>query len=283
MHSSKDNTSVSEYFEVSFHIFGEIIDDHIYTQIIDSIKKIDGGIINITHPNRTNVIEVLARWNKSEIDRKMKAIQKIANVKDIKSLKKQRKVVVNIRESIKLSESVVSWKIKSETAEKVSNIINESIINKSVQCNIRVSFLIFGPGKDSEEYRTHRLPLKNMIEKDMHQIASFPEDLNATSDYLVFNEYSMMEKYDYAIILLMSIGSISEFSTFFIKRKVAPKIRLYVLKKYAESKSYLNNGPIRQFERVHKQVYKFNNHEDLMITVARMVMDLVAYKIITDA
>jgi hypothetical protein len=50
-----------------------------------------------------------------------------------------------------------------------------------------------------------------------------------------------------------------------------------------ESKSYLNNGPIRHFEKVHKQVYKFDNHEDLMMTVVRMVMDLVAYKIITDA
>jgi hypothetical protein len=41
--------SVSEEFEVSFHILGDIIDDRNYTQIIKSIKKMDGGIISVIH------------------------------------------------------------------------------------------------------------------------------------------------------------------------------------------------------------------------------------------
>lgn len=236
----------------------------------------------MNHSKGTNTIHVSAKWDESEFDNKLEAIQKIPNVKSMKLLNKRRRVEVNITENIKLSESVVSWRPKSETAKASLDLTNESIISKSIKDKIKVSFLIFGPGKDSEEYRTHRLALKNMIQDDMHHIASFPEDLKANSGYLVLDEYSMMQDYDYVIILLMTIGSISEFSTFFIKRKVAPKIRLYVLKKYAKSRSYLNNGPIRHFERVYKQVYKFNSHEDLMTSAARMVIDLIAYKLLTD-
>jgi hypothetical protein len=218
---SKDDMSVSKFVEVSINMFGDDIDDRIYKRIIQSLRKIDGGITSVNHSKGTNTIHVSAKWDESEFDNKMESIRKIPNIKNL-IFNKHTSVEVGIRESVKISDSVVAWRIKSETAEKISNIIDEHVIKKSLIDNVKVSFLIFGPGKDSKEYGTHRLALKNMIENDMHQIASFPEDLEPNSRYLVFDEYSMMKKYDYTFIVLIGRGSISEFSTFFYKTKRRP-------------------------------------------------------------
>jgi hypothetical protein len=271
--------SVSKFVKVSINMFGDNIDDHIYARIIQSLRKIDGGITSMNHSKGTNTIQVSAKWDESEFDNKMEAIRKIPNIKKL-IVNKYKSVEVGIRESIKISDNV-AWKIKSETAQKVSNIIDESIINKSTESNIKVRFLIFGPGKDSKEYVTHRLALKNMIQNNMHQIAKFPEDEKAKFGNAVIDEYFMMEDYDYTIILLMSIGSISEYSTFFIKEKVAHKIRLYVLKKHVRSKSYLSSGPITLFRKVHKQVYEFTKPEDLLVIAAEMVRDILSLRVIS--
>ena len=81
--------------------------------------------------------------------------------------------------------------------------------------------------------------------------------------------------------LLMSIGSIAEYSTFFIKENVAHKIRLYVLKKHVNSKNYLNTGPIDLFRKVHKQVYQFSKPEDLLKIAAEMVRGILALRIMS--
>jgi hypothetical protein len=50
-----------DYIQVSFYILGDVIDDNLYRQIIESVNKIDGGIVSVTHPNGTNTIEVSAK------------------------------------------------------------------------------------------------------------------------------------------------------------------------------------------------------------------------------
>jgi hypothetical protein len=41
--------SVSKFVEVSIIIFGDDIDDNIYKRIIQSLRKIDGGITSVNH------------------------------------------------------------------------------------------------------------------------------------------------------------------------------------------------------------------------------------------
>jgi hypothetical protein len=91
-----------------------------------------------------------------------------------------------------------------------------------------------------------------------------------------------MMDYDYTIILMMSIGSVSEYSTFFIKPKVGYKIRLFILKKYTRSSSYLTTGPIRMFKNHYRQVYIFCQPEDLLEKATKMLVDILAYRIMTD-
>jgi hypothetical protein len=106
---------VPDYIQVSFYI----LDDNVYRQIIESVNKIDGGIVSVIHPNVTNTIEVSAKWNESEFDNKIKEIQKIDNVKSIKIYKKNKLAVRNIIESITLSESV-SWNLEKEPVGEVT-------------------------------------------------------------------------------------------------------------------------------------------------------------------
>ena len=104
-----------DYIQVSFYI----LDDNVYRQIIESVNKIDGGIVSVIHPNVTNTIEVSAKWNESEFDNKIKEIQKIDNVKSIKIYKKNKLAVRNISESITVSDSV-SWNLEKEPIGEVT-------------------------------------------------------------------------------------------------------------------------------------------------------------------
>jgi hypothetical protein len=82
----------------------------------------------------------------------------------------------------------VLWTAKTVKARKTSRIIDTSIIKKSIEMNIRIKFLIFGPGKNSKEYKTHRLAVKKLIENVIHQKADFPEDLNIQSNSPITND-----------------------------------------------------------------------------------------------
>jgi hypothetical protein len=273
---------MSEHVEVSFYTLGDINDDdNSYIQIIESVNKI-AGIISIGHTQGTNAVEVSAKWGESEYDTRVKEIRKIANVKEIKLLKKTKHVVRSLREHVEVSERITSWKIKTAKARKILSIIDTSIIKKSIEMNIRIKFLIFGPGKNSKEYKTHRLALKKLIENIMHQTADFPEDLDVQSKSPVTKEYFLMMEYDYTIILMMSIGSVSEYSTFFIKPKVGHKIRLFVLKKHTRSGSYLTTGPIRMFRNHYRQVYAFSQPEDLLEKATKMIVDILEYRIMSE-
>jgi hypothetical protein len=194
---------MSEHLKVSFFI---LCDNNVnyYPQIIESVNKIP-GVISILNSQGTNVVEVSAEWIESEYDIRIKEMRKIAHVKEIKILNKTRHVTRSLTEYVEVSERVEAKTIK---AKKILKIFEKSIIKKSVELNIGIKFLIFGPGKNSQGYKTHRLALKKLIEETMHQRADFPEDLNDRSNP-VTKEYSLMLEYDYTIILMMSIGAAS--------------------------------------------------------------------------
>lgn len=66
-----------DYIQVWFCILGDVIDENVYTQIIGSVDKIDGGIVSIIYHNGTNTVEVSAKWDETEFDNKIKEIQKL--------------------------------------------------------------------------------------------------------------------------------------------------------------------------------------------------------------
>jgi hypothetical protein len=172
------------------------------------------------------------------------------------------------------------YSLRSTKAHKIDNTITQSLLS-----SFTFSFLVFGPGKKSEEFYSHRVPVKNLIE-ELKQIAAFPEDIEVTSedDLLVAKElannpatkelYLMKEKYDYTIILMISKGSISEYSLYLTKREVENKIKLYVEERYRNSQSYVMSGPVKAFEGVHK-VYYFNDSADLLNKVKEMVIHML--------
>lgn len=187
---------------------------------------------------------------------------------------------------------------KTDISKQIADIIKSSEI-KTAFSEIKISFLIFGPGKKSPQFKPYRLALKNMIVRKKNQPADLPEEVDnsifrdffRSSDFRpssinralknpVVREQIMMSKYDITIILLMSPGSISEYSIFFTKEDLAPKIRLYIPEKYAKSKSFIANGPVKAFKNVYKHVETFSSPEDLLKKVCTMVNDLLTYKLI---
>lgn len=163
---------------------------------------------------------------------------------------------------------------KNQTARQIDSII-KAAYSKTIKSRKRVRFLVLGPSSKNDAYDLLRKPVKREIE-NLGQEAEFPEDI---SDYEVktfgkelgmsdaeitsildswpSKELLMMQKYDITIILLVSEGPISEFSTFFTKSQVAHKIRLFVRKDIRKTDGYVNCGPIELFEKIHKQVYEF--------------------------
>ena len=106
-----------EYLEISFCVPSNVIDDQINSRIIDEIITISPNIIKLTHSQGTNAIDVSAVWEEFEIDRRIGDIRPIANVSDVLGVRK--KFVVNIKESLKISESV-SWDIKRDPVENIN-------------------------------------------------------------------------------------------------------------------------------------------------------------------
>lgn len=172
------------------------------------------------------------------------------------------------------------YSIKSQKARKVDNAITESLNNS------KLSFLVFGPGKRLPEFHSHRAPVKSLIER-LNQIAVFPEDVEVPSgsdliakrlaDNPATKELYLMKKYDYTIVLLMGVGSISEYSIYLTKSEVAYKIRLYIADKHRRS-GYLIAGPVKAFKDVYKQVYYFKNPAHLLVRVKKMVESMIVLK-----
>jgi hypothetical protein len=106
------------YVNVTFYILGDVIDDQIYDQIIGALSKI-AGIISVSHLQKTNTIEVSAKWNELEFDKKIESIRKIANVKDIKIYKKNRLFTRSIIDSVTVSEKV-SWNLEKDFVNEIT-------------------------------------------------------------------------------------------------------------------------------------------------------------------
>jgi hypothetical protein len=176
----------------------------------------------------------------------------------------------------KNSDDEPAYYLRSVRARGISNTITQSLLN-----NLSLAFLIFGPGKKSEEFYSHRVPIKNLIEKELRQTAKFPEDIDSPSGQHSLgkrltrnpatNELYLMKQYDYTIILMMSIGSISEYSLYLTKSEVAHKIRLYIQETYRNAQNYLMTGPVKAFNEVYRQVYFFNDLKDLLKKIKKMV------------
>jgi hypothetical protein len=172
--------------------------------------------------------------------------------------------------------------IRTLKANRISNTITSSLLG-----NIKLSFLIFGPGIGSKDFDSHRKPVKALIEKELHQNAIFPEDIDIESEQdsvdqvlgtnPATKELYLMKQFDHTIILMISIGSISEFSIYLTRREVAHKITLYIMKKHRHSKSYLMSGPVGAFKNVYK-VYYFNSPEDLLLQVKERVNNLIVLR-----
>jgi hypothetical protein len=173
--------------------------------------------------------------------------------------------------------------LKSPKARKISHIISESLIS-----HLRLSFLVFGPGKRSEEFQSHRVPVKKLIGEELKQTAAFPEEIPMTpgddpiEKALLGNtaawELFLMKKYDYTVILLMSEGSTSEYSLYLSKPEVAHKIRLYIPARRRNSQSYLVSGPVKAFEDVYRQVYYFDDPKHLLEVIKDMVIKMLVMR-----
>jgi uncharacterized protein YihD (DUF1040 family) len=265
---------MSEHLKVLFYILCEINKDIFYIRIIESVKKIP-GILSVSHVEGTNIVEVSAEWNTSEYDVRIKEIRKIAHVKRIEILKKTRHVSRGLREYVEVTDRVV---IKTAKVRKISKITDNAIFRKAYEKNIKLKFLILGPGKNSKEYKTHRLALKQLI-KNVRQQADFPVELKNDLENISIKEDDLALKYDYIIILLMSTGSVSEFSSFLRRKEIANKIWLFIPHKYRKSRAYLTAGPVKIFKSYYKRVCYFRHAEDLLVKakqemIAIMILEL---------
>ena len=94
-----------DYIQVSFCILGDVFDDNIYIQIVESVKKLDSSIVSIIHLRGTNAVEVSANWDESEFEKKIEGIRKIANVKDLRMYKKNKFAARTVSESITFTDN----------------------------------------------------------------------------------------------------------------------------------------------------------------------------------
>jgi hypothetical protein len=130
---------MSEYAEVSFTIIGNVIDDDIYNQIMEAVKRIDDNNINtITHTIGTNTVYVSANWNESEVDEKMEGIRKLSNVKLVVLLKKNKVIRRNnVEPIIKISDEV-SWDMEKNPVDEITRAKDAKDYYKAISLSCTV-------------------------------------------------------------------------------------------------------------------------------------------------
>jgi len=182
----------------------------------------------------------------------------------------------------------------TKKAEEAYTIVKKSIIRAVIE-RVRAYFLVMGPGSGAEGFDL-RVMIKELIEKEKRQVATFPEDVSVETlrgflssigldvSYLrnlivnvTTKEYVLMLGYDITLILLMSVGAISEFSIYFTKLDVAHKIRVYHPEKFSKEPSFIRLGPLELFNRVYHHLYTFKNEEELKQKVGGLVDDYLTY------
>jgi hypothetical protein len=190
----------------------------------------------------------------------------------------------------------IDFELSSERVKQISDIINTALYNTAESVE-KINFLIFGPSKDTPEFKTHRLPIKEMIRNKKRQNADFPEDIDEKvlkriadpkdPSYLkkilenpATKEIILAQGYDFIIIPLMSVGTFSEFSLFVRDTRIAPKIRLYIPKEFAKSKGFLTKGPVEAFRKAYDNVKSFKDSKDMLMKVCDTVDDLVTMRLL---
>nr|MDO8099961.1 hypothetical protein [Candidatus Njordarchaeota archaeon] len=89
--------------------------------------------------------------------------------------------------------------------------------------------------------------------------------------------YLLMLCSDITIMLLTGPGVVSEFSTYFTKKNVGHKIRVYHPEKFSGDQSFIRIGPIELFKGVYPHVYTFKDDEELRLKVSEMVDKYLIY------
>lgn len=193
-------------------------------------------------------------------------------------------------------EEDADYELSSDRAKQVSDIIKSSLY-ESIASLPKINFLVFGPGIGTAEFKTHRLPIKQMIRNKKRQNAEFPEDINANLLKNIANpkdqgfvnkllenpatkELIMARGYDFIIIPMMNVGAISEFSLFMTDTKIAPKLRLFIPKEHVKSKGFLAAGPISTFKKAYDHVKSFKDAKDLLKKVCAEVDNLIAMRLL---
>jgi hypothetical protein len=159
----------------------------------------------------------------------------------------------------------------------------------------KLNFLVFGPGIVAQNYKSHRLAVKQMIIKNKEQNADFPEEVDETlrkfrnrsrpsfEKEILANpatrELVMIRGYDYIILPLINLGAISEFSLFSADPVIASKIRLFIPKKHAKSKGFVNTGPVKAFKDAYDQVKIFKDAKELLKKVGETVDSLIVMRL----
>jgi hypothetical protein len=125
-----------EFLEISFYIFGDVISDSVYSQIMESLDEID-GIHILTHTYGTNTMYVSAKWKDFELDKKIEEIQKIANVKGINIYKKTKLITRSLIDDVKVSDKI-SWKLNKDTISEITRAKNARDYYKALSLSCTV-------------------------------------------------------------------------------------------------------------------------------------------------
>lgn len=151
---------------------------------------------------------------------------------------------------------------------KIEKIIEESYKKSRNEVLRRTSVLIFGPGKNSEQFHL-RLKLQNAL-KRMGCRADFPEDF-ITKVNIIIKESILAKQYNLIYVLLISLGPSLEFTHYIHQPKLAQKFRLFQESKYCGKDSFANEL-IKHFCELYKHCYLFDGEEEL-IKKARRCLD----------
>lgn len=131
----------NEFLEISFHIFVDGNDSRIYSQIIEEIGIIAPKIVKTAHSQSTNFIDVLAHWDESRVDERIKDIKKVANVSEVAI--DREKHVNNITEPpVKLADPF-SWAIKEDPIAEIIMVLDAKHYSEAMSLTCTL-FLILG-------------------------------------------------------------------------------------------------------------------------------------------
>ena len=129
----------NEFLEISFHIFVDGNDNRTYSRIIEEIGTIAPKIVKTTHSQSTNFIDVLAHWDESRVDERMKDIKNVANVSEVAI--DREKHVNNITEPpVKLADPFL-WVAKKDPIAEIIMMLDANSEAMSLTC---ILFLFLG-------------------------------------------------------------------------------------------------------------------------------------------